>query len=369
MTLHVFNPEHDLALAADLAPYTAPHAGRQLRADLSWLPALWSADGDMVLVDNVENAHEHTRHLKKHLSKVQFVSSADLARLTFGHLERISAWGWNRALCHQLKSYNNLLVPFLPKSGQLAFIRRASNRKWAAEHLLTKLTTLHRQLLGRSTYSSEIPFDADGMLLEKYGLGESWVLKAPWSSSGRGVRYVGRRLTAAQQNWIRNLIGKQGGVMIEPYYNKVEDFGMEFSIGADGKAKYCGLSLFATQNGAYIGNILATEEEKRRHLSRYVPGQLLDIVRETIIHRTSKLFRGRYVGMFGIDMMIVRQDGTLKMHPCVELNLRRTMGHVALALTPTKNQPQQLMRINYDGSHYHLRILTTGENLSDTTII
>ena len=33
--LHLFNPEHDIALAANLAHFTAPLAGRQLRADLS----------------------------------------------------------------------------------------------------------------------------------------------------------------------------------------------------------------------------------------------------------------------------------------------------------------------------------------------
>ena len=42
MKLHVFNPEHDLALAANLSNFTAPHAGRKLRADLGCLPALWA---------------------------------------------------------------------------------------------------------------------------------------------------------------------------------------------------------------------------------------------------------------------------------------------------------------------------------------
>ena len=37
MTLHVFNPEHDIALAYDNKYFTAPHAGRQLRNDLDYL--------------------------------------------------------------------------------------------------------------------------------------------------------------------------------------------------------------------------------------------------------------------------------------------------------------------------------------------
>ena len=52
-TLHLFNPEHDIALAAGLSNFTAPYAGRKLRTDLAYLPALWAAEGDVVLVDDV----------------------------------------------------------------------------------------------------------------------------------------------------------------------------------------------------------------------------------------------------------------------------------------------------------------------------
>ena len=58
MILHIFNPEHDLALASNLSNFTAPHAGRQLRQDLGWLPALWAGEKDFVLVENVKNALE-----------------------------------------------------------------------------------------------------------------------------------------------------------------------------------------------------------------------------------------------------------------------------------------------------------------------
>ena len=55
-TLYIFNPEHDLALAANLANFTSPHAGRKLRADLGFLSALWAGEDDYVLVENVELA-------------------------------------------------------------------------------------------------------------------------------------------------------------------------------------------------------------------------------------------------------------------------------------------------------------------------
>ena len=56
--LHIFNPEHDIALASNLSNFTAPHAGRQLRHDLAFLPALWAGEGDALLVDDVEVARK-----------------------------------------------------------------------------------------------------------------------------------------------------------------------------------------------------------------------------------------------------------------------------------------------------------------------
>ena len=63
--LHIFNPEHDIALASNLSNFTAPHAGRQLRADLGFLPALWAEEGDVIMVENVEYAVKTWERLRK----------------------------------------------------------------------------------------------------------------------------------------------------------------------------------------------------------------------------------------------------------------------------------------------------------------
>ena len=62
------------------------------------------------------------------------------------------------------------------------------------------------------------------------------------------------------------------------------------------------------------------------------------------------------------DMMIVKNSPLsivncqLGLHPCVEINLRRTMGHVALAISPKDDDIRGVMRVIYDGNHYKLRI-------------
>jgi hypothetical protein len=67
--------------------------------------------------------------------------------------------------------------------------------------------------------------------------------------------------------------------------------------------------------------------------------------------------RDYYTGPFGIDMMIVARPDRqgLLLHPCVEINVRRTMGHVALSLSPSGNAPVQLMRIEHD-VNYRLKV-------------
>lgn len=132
---------------------------------------------------------------------------------------------------------------------------------------------------------------------------------------------------------------------------------MEFEVDAAGKVHYLGLSLFHTKNGAYTGNLLATEEAKRELMARYLPLELLDEVRQRIIDNVQL---GDYQGPFGIDMMVVNcqfsiVNSQLLLHPCVELNLRRTMGHVALTMTPTDDDIVKVMRIELT-DHYKLHI-------------
>ena len=157
--------------------------------------------------------------------------------------------------------------------------------------------------------------------------------------------------------------------MVEPYYNKVKDFGMEFQSDGNGNVSYLGLSLFHTSNGAYIGNVLATEVVKWEMISRYVSTDLLDIVHDRICCELGEVFNGKYRGPFGVDMMLCAPaelndnreltNSNCLLHPCVEINLRRTMGHVALALTPKDDDIRRVMRIVYTEDNYKLTLNST----------
>ena len=374
MTLHNFNPEHDIALAANLSNFTAPHAGRQLRNDLGFLPALWAQEGDRVLVQHEESALKAYRRVCHRLVKLgvslitnyefqipKFTTHSSEIVIRNSELTSIQPWGWDRAIRRELERMG-VEASLLPAVEQIEQIRQLSHRRTSAQ-LLPLLQM--EGTVGEAFECTAVEEVTE--LMQRYG---RLVLKAPWSSSGRGVRFCdAARLVNNEElimnNWVRNVIKTQGSIMAEPYYNKVKDFGMEFEADAEGRIHYLGLSLFHTVNGAYEGNILATESMKQEMINRYIPVCLLDSVKQTIAER---LTLDGYVGPFGIDMMIVKPgegnhnsqlsivNSQLLLHPCVEINLRRTMGHVALSISPTDDDIRAVMRVIYDGNHYKLKI-------------
>lgn len=337
-----------MALAYDVAHFTLPHAIQEFKTNLGFLPALWADDGDFVLVDDVLFALKALSQLRARHADVLFVTASDLKNFVFSGIE---PWGWDKTIRGFLADAG-VEPSILPTAEYVERLRRLSARPRTTE----TLATLRDGLEGVTCGESKCCVSLDEVLGEQERHG-CIVVKAPWSSSGRGVRYVTSGMAESTARWITKTAERQGCVMVEPYYKKVCDFAMEFCIDDDGTADYRGLSLFMTNGSSYSGNVVATEDEKMRIISRYIRPQLLNEVRERIARYLSASDYNAYRGPLGIDMMAVtndRGDGFL-LDPCVEVNLRRTMGHVANALKPTGADPVRLMRIVHD-VNYRLKL-------------
>lgn len=357
MTLHIFNPEHDLSLACNQRNFTPPVAARLLRRDLGFIPALWAGEGDAVLVADARDAGIAFALLGDCIRRtvgeipilnkgVRFVEEDELQEL---YIDTVDAWGWDVALCGQLVRHG-VSEEVLPDSENIETIRDLSHRRHVAgllEHLRMD------GVVGESFECSD--YGDVERLLSRY---RDIVVKAPWSSSGRGIRFLMGSINAHQSGWIKNMLKAQGSVIVEPYYNRIADFGMEFCSDGNGNVRYLGLSLFETDNWAYAGSIVAAEDYKADVLSEYVSKELLYKVREGIVSYLGRAYAGRYRGAFGVDMMIV--DGSAGsgylLHPCVEINLRRTMGHVAIGLTPEDSRRRGIMKIENINNKHQLKI-------------
>ena len=370
LRLHIFNPEHDIAPAHGSPLFTSPRAGRQLRADLGFLPALWAGEESVVWTDQPHEALENLRRLGLDVPPGLFVDTPTLRRLAH-QVEAVDPWGWDAALCHQLQRLG-VNPRILPTDEELKEVRALSHRR-TAKGLLDSIyhTLLIDNAIGCSIKEKEevvettskaveltgeaIEVKDEAALLQQLACWPEAVLKAPWSSSGRGVRMVSTPVHSSVLQWALGVMRRQGSLMVEPLYHKVADFGMEFSANAEGFT-YIGLSLFDTSGTAYTGNLLATEEEKRAKLARYLSPTQIDSLRQLVLHCLEAISPRFRLGPFGIDMMIVRtEDGKTRVHPCVEINFRRTMGHVAIALQQRITTPAEAMAVTFEDGHYHLR--------------
>ncbi len=349
MKLHIFNPEHDAILAYDRANITLPHAIQELKTNMGFLPSLWADDGDCVLVDDVAYAIKAVGQVRRHHADVLFLNKNELGNLLF---TKIEPWGWDRDVCSMLLE-SGVSADLLPSEEELFNIRVLSSRRMVSGLQRYLCDGTVSQTCGKSFYVDSIE-DLKSLLAEY----QSIVVKALWSSSGRGLRYLsaGRKIGDSVEKWIENTIKSSGGVMVEPYYNKVKDFALEFNSLGDGNIEYCGISVFDAENGCYSGNMIASEERKLSIVYKYIPKEILDSVKERIKDYLSILFKERYTGPFGIDMMVVADadNGRFLLNPCVELNLRRTMGHVANAIKHDDTEPDLLMSIVHN-VNYKLR--------------
>ena len=157
------------------------------------------------------------------------------------------------------------------------------------------------------------------------------IVKAPWSCSGRGTRYITPECTESERGWMSGILHRQGCLEVEPYYRRLADFAMEFNLTSQG-AVYDGLSVFVTEKGNYAGNRVCTEEQAQQFLLPHAQPEQLQQLRQAWTEELNLHVAPHYHGPLGIDMMAVDTPGGVRLHPCVEINLRRTMGWVALRL-------------------------------------
>ena len=338
MTLHIFNPSHDEALAAHTAHYCPTRPARRLAHALAELPRLWAAADDVCL----------------RLPESGGTEGAEVP--DWAAVERIEPWGWDRHLVGLLR---RLGAPerLLPSDERLCLLRRMSSRetgvRWAEGLHTDDLPGVvqPRAVFCTSTAAVEAAAAAmDGRAM----------VKQPWSCSGRGVWAFAD--DEACRRRIDKTIRQQGGVEVQARCEGLLDAALEFYIDAAGSVHFEGVSLFTTApGGAYGGNLAAHPAQLRRTLldrAATVGSPLAEEAFDTLIARMAMRIEevygagcadasARYVGPLGVDVLVAR-EGWL---PYVEINLRRTMGHVALAAGRnfSADAPPRMLRLGAHG--------------------
>ena len=286
MTRYIFNPQHDMCLASGEENFIPPAPVQEFARKCRWI-------------------EEYMPSMERYPYPVM-------------------PWGWNSSIKKTLlkEGYSK---EELPPDSSLDFIREHSRRELAVELL--------DALQGGSVIPSKYRTVAHSMEEIETFLQEKGrvVLKAPLSGSGKGVRFVSGELMETDSGWCKRILQRQGAVIVEERKVIVQEFAMLFECGE--QVKFRGYSLFYASNGAYKGNMLASNEHIEKLLADYVPLEELRLARERIEAFLQEKLQRRYCGFIGVDQFVAENgahgSGKYCWNPAMEINLRITMGMVA----------------------------------------
>ena len=316
--LFVFNPDCELAIANGSKYYMPPVNIVQMASDLAFLPAFMGERGDAVLVKRLPD--------KEFLQSVCIPLQLECKALLETDTDQWTgmkgeAWGLSPAICHWFQQR------------QLGEDWRAEQKEWYSRkvakqglvQLLNVLPSIEKSIIPEICSSIE-------EIEEKFS-GEECLVKAPWSSSGKGILLLKGKPDAKEKEWLRGMLRRQGYLMLERKLDKVMDFAMEFRM-EKGRTVFTGWSAFTTgSRGEYRGNYAGPQNRIEKKLQELIGGGQLNALKQSILPVLDSLLPS-YEGQLGVDMMIYRNEKEeLYLHPCVEINLRYNMGIVALFLS------------------------------------
>ena len=333
--LHRFNPGHETAVGAGIANYTPDAASRRMAEDLEILP-LWYADsGDSVWITYTEGADQYLDSLPLFLRPdVRLRSADDLCRLSADADAPFLAtpWGLSPDVLAAFERLRRRGAPILIPVWSDA-LRTLTHRQTAArclERVLSRLPELPRVAV--PTFCTCLDEIADYMT----DCQAPFILKTPFSCSGRGVLPIeSGAISDPERRWIEGALRRWGTVSIEPRLDKTADFALEFYSDGRGSVTYAGLSVFDTHpRGAFSCAHLGRPETLRRQLPDVLHGAFFERLCAAVADTLSDTLGQIYSGFLGVDMLAYRRaDGTTAVHPFIELNLRYTMGLVAVELS------------------------------------
>lgn len=332
--IHYFNPGHETAVLLGTPNYTPPHNVRIMTKDLSFLPAWYARPGDLVLLDNPLPDSFRQEFPDGLFPKViPAVDQASVHALPTDEPIIATPWGISPQSLHkigQFKKETGLRI-HIPQWDPL--LKVLIGRQTAAGCL-----DCLRQLLPYDHLPATPRFFSDikslEQAIEQMAEETPFLLKAPYSSSGRGLLWLAnKRLTPKEREWAQGAIAKQGAISLEKGLDKILDLAFEYEADGKGHCQFEGFSIFGTEErGNYSGNRLETQEKLRALLLDYLPETELEQAQEALGSVLADLF-ATYEGNIGVDMLIYKtKEQTYRLHPCVEINTRQTMGRVALEL-------------------------------------
>jgi hypothetical protein len=330
-TLFYFNPTVEMAVANGSPSYQPPLILQTFEREIAPIMQFMATADDIIVY---ENSH---RMISPDFTSLlgqtpRFMTFAELCNNTDA-LNQLAPWGWSPAVYHRFK-------PIWQRFS--SDFQLSKNGSWNPFHatLLNRNTSANilQDILNNAEISGLIHNDSTPVYcttleqIEKiFKMRGQIVLKAPLSSSGRGLQVLRKNmLNNSNRAWISSVLHHQGGIMVEPLFDKVVDVSFHFHI-QQSVAEYLGSVYFKTNsNGGFQGCYLNVPAEHNASVQT-----MMQTISNTISHLSNsieKTFGTHYNGFIGVDAMLIMHNNTLLLHPCLEINMRTTMGLITLKM-------------------------------------
>lgn len=331
-----FNPTCELAIANGSFSYMPPRLLRDFEENCAALPFLFASKNDFVLMET-KPSHEFIQKLTDYGFQMPvFASMKELvAESSFNHL---LPWGWSPAAHFILISLKDKCSPDFKNSPVFNWHemhRTLFERKTSLDFLI-KLLENHPLNFFTAKESTGVIVtniaEIETLLNKLFPL----VLKAPLSSSGRGIQIIRKAdLNTSNRQWISGVLSQQGYLVAEPFLEKKMDLSFQFNINDFGEPAFLGYSIFETNsNGQYKSTLIHPKITKLLPEAQYMEvNAMIEITAELILQNLSNsIFSTWHRGLMGIDAMIYIDGKDLKIQPCIEINSRMNMGILAMQL-------------------------------------
>ena len=332
--LHWFNPNAESHVRAHCCgkEFTPNKMQVALEHDLEMVMLAWCRRDDMVLMRKPPS-REHLARLKGAGFELPEIVALDCPEdIPVGRkLGGLRPWAWSPECSGQLHAYADDVQSGVPWQW-----RQSVPALWFSKEIGVRLN----EMLGLSDGVGCVCSDetAAWSAVQQLNKDGDVLLKAPYDCAGRGHQRVKSDSSEQEiRRWITKMLSNHGGVVVEPWLDRVLDFSSLYEMTASGEVKFIGMTEMENDAaGRFIGTRVYPKwgtgipPEVAEFLFR--EAGVMAWYKVKIPSALSALLEG-YIGPVGVDAMVYRNaDGSLALRHIIELNVRMTMGRVALEL-------------------------------------
>ena len=327
-TVHYFNPNAESHMAASITgkSFHPKKVELAMEQDLEMLMLACCRRDDAVLMRKLPG-QAHLTYLKR--AGLELPEVIEVGQLAGRKLGGLRPWAWSPDASEAMEGFAGDVSPNLPWQWRES-VPPLWFSKESGQSLMDKLG-----IAGESTGGFYRDLDAAVEAVAEFLLVGEVLIKAAFACAGRGHRRV--REGEDYLPWLTKTIRNHGGVMVEPWLERVLDFSALYEMRGQGDIDFIGMTEMENDaSGRFLGTRvypkwgMGLDPEVTEFLFR--EAKINDWYGDKIPAALVDLLDG-YMGPVGVDAMVFRRaDGSLGLRYVIELNVRMTMGRVAMEL-------------------------------------